>query len=111
MKFAKRMSRLGTESAFEVFARAKNLEAQGRKIIHLEIGQPDFKTPMNICAAAFQAMKDGYTGYGPAAGLWEFREVVAEHISQTRGIEVHPDEVVVTPGAKPIVFFYYPSAD
>lgn len=105
MKFAKRMSRLGTESAFEVFARAKNLEAQGRKIIHLEIGQPDFKTPMNICAAAFQAMKDGYTGYSPAAGLWEFREVIAEHISQTRGIEIHPDEVVVTPGAKPIVFF------
>ncbi|OKH21568.1 aspartate aminotransferase [Hydrococcus rivularis NIES-593] len=105
MKFAKRMSRLGTESAFEVFARAKNLEAQGRKIIHLEIGQPDFKTPMNICAAAFQAMKDGYTGYSPAAGLWEFREVIAEHISQTRGIEIYPDEVVVTPGAKPIVFF------
>ncbi|AFY75882.1 aspartate/tyrosine/aromatic aminotransferase [Pleurocapsa sp. PCC 7327] len=105
MKFAKRMSRLGTESAFEVFARAKNLEAQGRKIIHLEIGQPDFKTPMNICAAAFQAMKDGYTEYSPAAGLWEFREVVAEHISQTRGIAIHPDEVVVTPGAKPIVFF------
>jgi aspartate/methionine/tyrosine aminotransferase len=105
MKFAERMNRLGTESAFEVFAKAKNLEAQGRNIIHLEIGQPDFKTPMNICEAAFQAMKDGYTGYSPAAGLWEFREVVAEHISQTRSIEVHPDEVVVTPGAKPIIFF------
>jgi aspartate/methionine/tyrosine aminotransferase len=105
MKFADRMNYLGTESAFEVFAKAKSLEAQGRNIIHLEIGQPDFKTPMNICEAAFQAMKDGYTGYNPAAGLWEFREVVAEHISQTRGIEVHPDEVVVTPGAKPIIFF------
>ena len=105
MKFADRMSRLGTESAFEVLAKAKGLEAQGRDIIHLEIGQPDFITPMNICEAAFQAMKDGHTGYGPSAGLLEFREVVAEHISKTRGIEVHPDEVTVTPGAKPIIFF------
>jgi aspartate/methionine/tyrosine aminotransferase len=105
MKFAERMNRLGTESAFEVFAKAKSLEAQGRKIIHLEIGQPDFQTPMNICEAAFQAMKDGHTGYGPAAGLLEFREVVAEYISQTRSIEIHPDEVAVTPGAKPIIFF------
>lgn len=104
MQFA-RMNRLGTESAFDVLAKAKNLEDQGRNIVHLEIGQPDFKTPMNICEAAFQAMKDGYTGYGPAAGLLEFREAVAEHISTTRGIEVHPDEVVVTPGAKPIIFF------
>jgi aspartate/methionine/tyrosine aminotransferase len=105
MKFAKRMNRLGTESAFDVLAKAKQLEAQGRKIIHLEIGQPDFQTPINICEAAFRAMKDGYTGYSPAAGLLELREVVAEHISTTRGIEVHPDEVVVTPGAKPIIFF------
>ncbi len=105
MQFAQRMNRLGTESAFDVLAKAKQLEAQGKKIIHLEIGQPDFPTPMNICEAAFRAMKDGYTGYGPAAGLLELREVVAEHISTTRGIEVHPDEVVVTPGAKPIIFF------
>lgn len=105
MEFADRMSRLGTESAFEVLAKAKGLEAQGRDIIHLEIGQPDFITPMNICEAAFQAMKDGHTGYGPSAGLLEFREVVAEHISETRGVEVHPDEVAVTPGAKPIIFF------
>lgn len=105
MKIAERMNRLGTESAFEVLAKAKDLEAQGRNIVHLEIGQPDFQTPMNICEAAYQAMKDGYTGYGPAAGLLEFREVVAEHISQTRGIQVHPDEVAVTPGAKPILFF------
>lgn len=105
MKFAERMSRLGTESAFEVFARAKNLEAQGRSIIHLEIGQPDFPTPLHICEAAFRAMKDGYTGYGPAAGLLEFREVVADHLTQTRGIEIHPYEVAVTPGAKPIIFF------
>lgn len=105
MKLAKRMNRLGTESAFEVFARAKNLEAQGKTIIHLEIGQPDFQTPINICEAAFRAMKDGYTGYSPAAGLLEFREAVAAYISQTRGIEVDPDEVAVTPGAKPIIFF------
>jgi len=105
MQFAERMNRLGTESAFDVLAKAKKLEAQGRDIIHLEIGQPDFQTPMNICEAAFRAMKDGYTGYGPAAGLLQLREVIAEHISTTRGIEVHPDEVVVTPGAKPIIFF------
>lgn len=105
MKFARRMSRLGTESAFEVLAKAKGLEAQGRNIIHLEIGQPDFKTPANICGAGFKAMNDGYTGYGPSAGLVEFREVVAEHISETRSVNVHPDEVAVTPGAKPIIFF------
>ncbi|MCH8296419.1 pyridoxal phosphate-dependent aminotransferase [Candidatus Poribacteria bacterium] len=105
MNFAERMSLLGTESAFEVLAKAKNLEAQGRNIIHLEIGQPDFTTPMNVCEAAFKAMKDGHTGYGPAAGLLEFREVVAEHISETRGVDIHPDEVAVTPGAKPIMFF------
>jgi len=105
MKFAMRMSRLGTESAFEVLAKAKALEAQGRDIIHLEIGQPDFKTPSHICDAAYKAMQEGHTGYGPAAGLLEFRTTVAEYISNTRGVEVHPDEVSVTPGAKPIIFF------
>jgi aspartate/methionine/tyrosine aminotransferase len=105
MIFADRMDRLGTESAFEVLAKAKGLEAQGKDIVHLEIGQPDFITPANICEAAFKAMKDGHTGYGPSAGLLEFREVIAEHISETRGIEIHPDEVTVTPGAKPIIFF------
>ncbi|MXV78585.1 pyridoxal phosphate-dependent aminotransferase [Candidatus Poribacteria bacterium] len=99
------MSRLGTESAFEVLAKAKSLEAQGKDIIHLEIGQPDFTTPMNVCEAAFKAMKDGHTGYCPSAGLPEFREVVAQHISETRKINIHPDEVTVTPGAKPIIFF------
>ena len=103
--FAKRMSRLGTESAFEVLAKAKSLEAQGKDIIHLEIGQPDFSTPMNVCEAAFKAMKDGHTGYCPSAGIPEFREVVAQHISETRNIEIHADEVTVTPGAKPIIFF------
>ena len=105
MEFADRMDRLGTESAFEVLAKAKGLEAQGRDIVHLEIGQPDFITPANISEAAFKAMKDGHTGYGPSAGLLEFREVIAEHISETRGVEIHPDEVTVTPGAKPIIFF------
>ena len=105
MNFADRMDRLGTESAFEVLAKAKGLEAQGKDIVHLEIGQPDFITPANISEAAFRAMKDGHTGYGPSAGLLEFREVIAEHISETRGVEIHPDEVTVTPGAKPIIFF------
>ena len=103
--FAKRMSRLGTESAFEVLAKAKSLEAQGKDIIHLEIGQPDFSTPMNVCETAFKAMKDGHTGYCPSAGIPEFREVVAQHIAETRNIDIHPDEVTVTPGAKPIIFF------
>ena len=105
MNFADRMDRLGTESAFEVLAKAKGLEAQGKDIVHLEIGQPDFITPANISEAAFKAMKDGHTGYGPSAGLLEFREVIAEHISETRGVQIHPDEVTVTPGAKPIIFF------
>lgn len=103
--FADRMSRLGTESAFEVLAKAKKLEAQGKPIIHLEIGQPDFNTPPNICEAAFKAIRDGHTGYGHSAGLIEFREVIADHVSQTRGVSVHPDQVSVTPGAKPIMFF------
>ena len=107
MNFADRMDRLGTESAFEVLAKAKGLEAQGKDIVHLEIGQPDFITPANISEAAFKAMKDGHTGYGPSAGLLEFREVIAEHISETRGVEIHPDEVTVTPGAKPIIIFYH----
>ncbi len=105
MKFAMRMSRLGTESAFEVLAKAKALEAQGRDIIHLEIGQPDFKTPAHICDAAYKAIQEGYTGYSAAAGLLEFRTAAAEYISDTRSVEVHPDEVSVTPGAKPIIFF------
>lgn len=105
MELAERMNRLGTESAFDIFAKAKQLAAQGRSIIHLEIGQPDFPTPLPICEAAFRAMKDGYTGYTPAAGLLPLREAIAEHITTTRGVEIHPDEVVVTPGAKPVIFF------
>lgn len=105
MKLATRMSRLGTESAFNVLAKAKALEAEGRDIIHMEIGQPDFKTPDHICEAAFKAMQEGYTGYGPAAGMLELRQIIADYISETRNIEVDPDEISVTPGAKPIIFF------
>src|SRR5919106_6540104 len=105
MNLAPRMSRLGTESAFEVLARAKALERQGRSIIHLEIGEPDFDTPAHIKDAAKQALDAGATHYGPAAGLPEVREAIAKHIAETRGIDVAPDEVVVTPGAKPIMFF------
>jgi len=103
--FAKRMDGLGTETAFEVLARAKALEKQGREIIHLEIGEPDFDTPNNIKEAAINAMKAGYTHYVPASGIPELREAISEYLSESRGIDVHPEEVVVTPGAKPIIFF------
>lgn len=105
MNLAERMSRLGTETAFEVLAAAKAMEAQGRSIVHLEIGEPDFNTPANIVEAGVRALRDGWHHYSPAAGLPRLRECVAEMISRTRGISVHPDEVVVTPGGKPIIFF------
>ena len=105
MNFASRMARLGTESAFEVLARAKALERQGREIVHLEIGEPDFDTPAHIKDAAKRALDAGATHYGPSAGLPELREAIAKHIGATRSIDVSPDEVVVTPGAKPIMFF------
>ena len=105
MNFAQRMTRLGTESAFEVLARAKALERQGRSIIHLEIGEPDFDTPAHIKEAAKQALDGGATHYGPSAGLPELREAIAKHVAETRGVPVSPEEVVVTPGAKPIMFF------
>ncbi|MEM3442544.1 MAG: pyridoxal phosphate-dependent aminotransferase [Candidatus Bathyarchaeia archaeon] len=103
--FAKRMEVLGTETAFEVLAKAKALEKKGKDIVHLEIGEPDFDTPKNIKEAAVKALYSGYTHYVPAAGIPELREAIAQYISKTRGIEVDPDEVVVTPGAKPIMFF------
>jgi len=103
--FAKRMDGLGTETAFEVLAKAKALEKEGREIIHLEIGEPDFDTPNNIKEAAIRAMKSGYTHYVPAAGIPELRTAIAEYLSKSRGISVDPEEVVVTPGAKPIIFF------
>jgi aspartate/methionine/tyrosine aminotransferase len=105
MNIADRMGRLGTESAFEVLARAKALERQGKEIIHLEIGEPDFDTPAHIREAAKQALDAGATHYGPSAGLPELRAAIARHVGRTRGIAVSPDEVVVTPGAKPIMFF------
>src|SRR6266478_2325769 len=105
MNVAPRMARLGTESAFEVLARAKALERAGREIIHLEIGEPDFETPRHIRDAAKRALDEGATHYGPAAGLPELREAIAKHVSVTRGVPVSPEEVVVTPGGKPIMFF------
>ncbi len=105
MKLATRMSRLGTETAFEVLAKAKALEAQGREIIHLEIGEPDFDTPANIIDAAVEALRSGHTHYTPANGMPPLREAIAEEVSQTRDIPVHPDQVVVVPGGKPIMFF------
>src|SRR5438309_10014252 len=105
LRLAKRMARLGTETAFEVLVKAKALEARGRDIIHLEIGEPDFDTPSNIIDAACDALHKGFTHYGPSAGLMELREVIAQHVSETRRVNVAPDEVVVVPGGKPIIFF------
>jgi aspartate/methionine/tyrosine aminotransferase len=102
---AKRMERLGTETAFEVLARAKALEAEGRDIVHLEIGEPDFDTPQNIIDKAVEALRSGYTHYGPAAGMPDVRKVFAEHIARDRGIDVGPDNVVIVPGGKPIIYF------
>ena len=87
-RYARAMERLGTETAFEVLARAKKLEAQGREIVHLEIGEPDFDTPKNIIEAGKKALEEGYTHYGPSAGLPEFREMIGKHIAEDRGIPV-----------------------
>ena len=105
LRLAKRMERLGTETAFEVLVKAKALEAQGRDIIHLEIGEPDFDTPGNIIEAGCDALRKGFTHYGPSAGLVELREAIAQYVSETRRVNVMPDEVVVVPGGKPIIFF------
>jgi aspartate aminotransferase len=102
---AQRMKRLGTETAFEVLARAKAMEAKGREVIHLEIGEPDFDTPRNIIDAAVKALNSGFTHYGPSAGLVDARKVFSEHITKDRGVEVKPENIVITPGAKPILFF------
>lgn len=105
MNFATRMSRLGTETAFEILAQAKALEAKGKSIVHLEIGEPDFNTPEHIVEAAVKALRAGWHHYTPSAGIPGLREAIAEYIATSRGISVDPDEVVVTPGAKPIMFF------
>jgi aspartate aminotransferase len=105
LQLARRMSRLGTETAFEVLNKARALERQGRSIVHLEIGEPDFDTPGNVIDAAVDALHKGWTHYGPSAGLPELRLAIAEYVSRTRGVKVTSDEVVVVPGGKPIIFF------
>jgi aspartate aminotransferase len=105
MRYAERMSQLGTETAFEVLAKARALEAKGKTIVHLEIGEPDFDTPASIRAAAIRAIEEGYTHYGPSAGLPEVREAIAAYIAKDRGLPVAMDQVVVTPGGKPVLTF------
>jgi aspartate aminotransferase len=107
LRLAKRMSRLGTETAFEVLVRARALEAQGRDIIHLEIGEPDFNSPPNVVDVGAKALKSGWTHYSPAAGLPQLREAIAREITRTRGIPCSSDEVVVVPGGKPIIFYAF----
>jgi len=105
MRLADRMSRLGTEAAFEVGARARALEATGRHVIHLEIGEPDFDTPANVVEAEKQALDAGWTHYPPAPGLPQLREAIANDSTGRRGVPVDPSQVIVTPGAKPIMFY------
>src|SRR5204862_4636537 len=105
MRLSQRMARLGTETAFEVLGRARALEARGKHVIHLEIGEPDFDTPAHITEAAVRALKGGATHYGPAAGIPELRAAVAEDTARRRGVRATPEMVVITPGAKPIMFF------
>ena len=105
LRLARRMARLGTETAFEVLVKARALEAKGKDIVHLEIGEPDFDTPSNVIEAATEALHKGWTHYGPSAGLPQLREAIAQYVSQTRKVKVTPEEVVVVPGGKPIIFF------
>jgi len=105
MRLSDRIARLGTETAFEVLVRARALEAQGKSVVHLEIGEPDFDTPPHVCEAACEALRAGATHYGPSAGLPELREAVAEDSMKRRGGRATPEMVVVTPGGKPIMFF------
>jgi aspartate/methionine/tyrosine aminotransferase len=105
MKIARAASRLGAESAFEVLVRARALEAQGRHVVHLEIGEPDFPTPRHVAEAGRQAIADGHTHYGPAVGLPELRRAIAEQVERIQGVSVSPDQIVVTPGGKPIMSF------
>jgi aspartate aminotransferase len=105
IKFADGIRRLGTETAFEVLAKAKALEAEGKSIIHLQIGEPDFTTPKNICDAAIRSIEAGDTHYTAAPGIPEVRKAIADYVTRTRGVEFSPENVVLTPGAKPIMFF------
>jgi aspartate/methionine/tyrosine aminotransferase len=105
LRLAKRMSRLGTETAFEVLVRARALEAKGKDIVHLEIGEPDFDTPSNVIDAGVEALRSGWTHYSPSVGLPQLREAIAEDAGRRRGVKIDPAEVVVVPGGKPIIFF------
>jgi aspartate aminotransferase len=105
MKLAARMERLGTETAFEVLVRAKALEAQGRDVIHLEIGEPDFDTPRNVSDAGVTAIREGWTHYGPSSGQPDLRQAIVDYINRSRGTSYSAANVVVTPGGKPIMFF------
>jgi aspartate aminotransferase len=105
MQLVDRMTRIGVESAFEVLVKARALEAQGKSVIHLEIGEPDFPTPRNVVEAGKRALDEGWTKYGATQGLPELRQAIAKHVSRTRGIQVGPDNVCVTPGGKPIMYF------
>ncbi|MCA1646750.1 MAG: pyridoxal phosphate-dependent aminotransferase [Chloroflexi bacterium] len=105
IRAAERMNHIGQETAFEVLVRARALEATGRSVVHLEIGEPDFDTPGHIIVAAQQALEEGYTHYGPGAGAPELRQAVARYLQRWRGIDVEPPRVVITPGGKPIMFF------
>jgi aspartate aminotransferase len=105
MRIAKRMQRLGTETAFEVLAKARALEAEGKNIVHLQIGEPDFDTPVNIRDAAKKALDEGWTHYSSSAGLLQARQAIARHVTETRGFKVNPDMVIITPGGKPIMNF------
>lgn len=107
LRVAKRMSLLGSETAFEVLARGRALERQGREIIHLEIGEPDFDTPVNVVEAGVKALQQGFTHYTPSAGMPELREVVARHVSRSIGVPCTSDEVVIVPGAKPTIFYTF----
>ena len=107
MPIAARMDRMGTEAAFRVLARARTLEAEGRDVIHLEMGEPGFPTPAHVVEAAVQALHDGKTGYAPAAGIPRLREAIAHDVEQTRHIPVDPSSVVVCPGGKPVIFFTF----
>ena len=109
LRLAKRMARLGTETAFEVLARARALEAQGKDIVHLEIGEPDFDTPANVVETGIDALRKGWTHYTPSGGLPELREAIAEEVTRTRGVKCVPGEVVVVPGGKPTIFFTFMS--
>jgi aspartate/methionine/tyrosine aminotransferase len=105
MLLAQNMNRLGTETAFDILARAAELQRQGRDIISLGIGQPDFQTPAHIVEAAIKALRDGHHGYTPAQGIVPLREAVSRDLKRRHGVDVHPDTVVIMPGGKPTMFF------